>query len=101
MTAITGVEYEVQDLQMAGERIWNLERQYNVMAGFSRKDDTLPPRFLEEPLQDGGSAGRVVQLEEMLTEYYRFRGWTPEGIPTRKKLVALGLSGLVKEHSDA
>jgi aldehyde:ferredoxin oxidoreductase len=101
MTAITGVEYEVQDLQLAGERIWNLERLYNLRAGFTREDDTLPPRFLNEPLQEGGSAGQVVHLDEMLAEYYRFRGWTAEGIPTPKKLAALGLNELAKEYSDA
>jgi aldehyde:ferredoxin oxidoreductase len=101
MTAITGVEYEVQDLQLAGERIWNLERLYNLKAGFTREDDTLPPRFLNEPLQEGGSAGHVVQLDEMLAEYYRFRGWTTEGKPTSKKLTALGLSELEKEYSYA
>ena len=101
MTAITGVEYEVQDLQLAGERIWNLERLYNLKAGFTREDDTLPPRFLDEPLQEGGSAGHVVHLEEMLAEYYRFRGWTAEGVPIEKKLAALGLSELEKELNHA
>lgn len=101
MTSITGIEYEVQDLQMAGERIWNLERLYNLRAGFSREDDTLPPRFLNEPLSEGGSAGHVVHLDEMLAEYYRFRGWTQEGTPTLKKLAALGLGELAKEFSHA
>jgi aldehyde:ferredoxin oxidoreductase len=95
------VEYEVQDLQLAGERIWNLERLYNLRAGFTREDDTLPPRFLNEPLQEGGSAGQVVHLDEMLAEYYRFREWTAEGIPTPKKLSALDLNELAKEYSDA
>jgi aldehyde:ferredoxin oxidoreductase len=94
MTSITGHEYEVQDLQLAGERIWNLERLYNLRAGFDHGDDTLPPRFLETPLSEGGSAGRVVHLDEMLAEYYRFRGWTPEGVPTPRKLSALGLEGI-------
>ncbi len=97
MTSITGTEYEVQDLQLAGERIWNLERLYNLQAGFTREDDTLPPRFLNEPLKEGGSAGHIVHLEEMLAEYYRFRGWTSEGIPTPKKLAALGLDTLTHE----
>ena len=101
MTAITGVEYEVQDLQIIGERIWNLERLYNLRAGFTRDDDNLPPRFLNEPLEEGGSAGHVVQLDEMLTEYYRFRGWTQAGIPSPKKLAALGLDELAKEYSHA
>jgi len=101
MSSVTGVDYEVQDLQLAGERIWNLERLYNLRAGFSASDDTLPPRFLEQPLKEGGSAGHVVQLEEMLAEYYRFRGWTPEGEPTDKKLSALGLTKLGAKYSEA
>jgi aldehyde:ferredoxin oxidoreductase len=101
MTAITGIEYETQDLQLAGERIWNLERLYNLRAGFTRDDDTLPPRFLDEPLKEGGSAGRVVHLDEMLAEYYRFRGWTSDGLPAPKKLAALGLTELAKEANHA
>jgi len=101
LTAITGIEYEVQDLQLVGERIWNLERIYNLQAGFSRSDDSLPPRFTSEPLKEGGSAGHVVHLDEMLADYYRFRGWTHEGIPTTKKLTALGLEQLVKERNYA
>jgi aldehyde:ferredoxin oxidoreductase len=101
MTSVTGHEYEVQDLQLAGERIWNLERLYNNKAGFTREDDNLPPRFLDEPLQEGGSAGQVVHLDEMLAEYYRFRSWTPEGVPTPKKLAALGLDELAKEQTHA
>jgi aldehyde:ferredoxin oxidoreductase len=101
MTSITGHEFEVQDLQLAGERIWNLERLYNLRAGFSKADDTLPPRFLNEPLEEGGSAGYVVHLDEMLAEYYRFRGWTPDGIPAEKKLTALGLEHFSLEASNA
>ncbi|MEN8173921.1 MAG: aldehyde ferredoxin oxidoreductase family protein, partial [Chloroflexota bacterium] len=63
MTSVTGIKYEVQDLQLAGERIWNLERLYNLGAGFTQDDDTLPPRFIEEPLKEGGSAGHVVHLD--------------------------------------
>ncbi len=101
MTSVTGVKYEVQDLQLAGERIWNLERLYNLRAGFTQKDDNLPPRFIEEPLKEGGSAGHVVHLDEMLEEYYRFRSWSSEGIPSLRKLETLGLDILAKEHADA
>jgi aldehyde:ferredoxin oxidoreductase len=72
-----------------GERIWNLERVYNTKAGLGRKDDALPPRMLKEPLGEGMSAGHVVPLEPMLAEYYRLRGWDPEGRPTAEKLAAL------------
>jgi aldehyde:ferredoxin oxidoreductase len=101
MTSVTGNKYEVQDLQLAGERIWNLERLYNLKAGFTKEDDTLPPRFMNDPLQEGGSAGHVVKLDEMLAEYYRFRGWTLDGIPTSKKLASLGLNELAKEAKHA
>ena len=94
LSAVTGLHYEVQDLQTAGERIWNLERLYNLQAGFSRADDTLPPRLLAEPLEKGGSRGRTVDLDAMLSEYYRFRGWTQDGVPTPRKLDALGLADL-------
>jgi aldehyde:ferredoxin oxidoreductase len=95
LSAITGVHYEVQDLLTAGERIWNLERLYNIKAGFTRADDSLPTRFLKEPLTQGASKGTVVKLEEMLEEYYRFRGWNQTGIPTPKKVKTLRLDELV------
>jgi aldehyde:ferredoxin oxidoreductase len=101
MTSITGREYEAQDLQLAGERIWNLERLYNLRVGFTHEDDTLPPRFLDEPLKEGGSAGHVVHLAEMLADYYRFRGWTEDGVPTPRKIAELGLAELAKEQSHA
>ncbi len=105
LSAVTGSHYEVQDILTAGERIWNLERLYNLRAGFTRADDTLPPRFLNEPHTKGASKGHVVCLNEMLEEYYRFRGWTPDGVPTPRKLKALGLSDLAgrfqKEGSHA
>ena len=94
LSAATGVHYEVQEMLTAGERIWNLERLYNLRAGFTAADDTLPRRLLEVPHGAGGSKGHVVHLPEMLDEYYRFRGWTPQGVPTPAKLKALGLEGL-------
>ncbi|MFN4133123.1 MAG: aldehyde ferredoxin oxidoreductase family protein [Candidatus Hadarchaeales archaeon] len=91
LSAAVGVEYTPEDFKRVGERVWNLERLFNVRAGFSRADDTLPQRFLKEPLKEGNSRGRVVQLEKMLDEYYRVRGWTSEGVPTEAKLRELGL----------
>jgi aldehyde:ferredoxin oxidoreductase len=100
VTAVTGTEYKTQDLQRIGERIWNLERLYNQRAGFVGSDDTLPSRLLNTPLADGPSAGHVVRLDEMLAEYYRFRGWTPDGRPTPGKLAALGLGELAARHME-
>ncbi|MGI9951840.1 aldehyde ferredoxin oxidoreductase family protein [Moorellaceae bacterium AZ2] len=91
LTAALGKEYKAQDLQRIGERIYNLERLYNLRAGFTRKDDTLPLRILEQPHTQGPSSGQKVELQKMLEEYYRFRGWDADGKPTAKKLAELGL----------
>ncbi len=89
-SAVTGWDLAGQDLLLAGERIWNLERLFNLREGFSAADDRLPTRLLEEP----NAAGQVVLLDEMLAEYYRFRGWTDEGVPSDAKLAGLGLDTL-------
>jgi len=95
LTAVTGVPYSTGDLIRAGERIWNLERLYNLREGFTRADDTLPRRLLEEPVPEGPSKGWVSHLPEMLGEYYRFRGWDENGVPSPRKLKELGLRGLL------
>jgi len=91
LSAATGRELSAQDVLAAGERIWNLERLWNLAAGFTREDDTLPQRLLAEPLTSGPSAGHVVELEPMLDEYYRARGWDRCGVPSQEKIGALGL----------
>jgi aldehyde:ferredoxin oxidoreductase len=92
LSAVTGIPYATGDLIKAGERVWNLERLYNNREGFTAKDDTLPPRLLTEAPTDGPSKGWVSQLEPMLKEYYRTRGWDQNGLPTLKKLAELGLA---------
>ena len=94
LSAATGIDYTVSSLQKIGERIWNLERLYNIREGIDGAQDTLPARFLEEPLGEGPSSGRVVDLEKMLGDYYQARGWDEEGIPTSGKLEDLGLEDL-------
>ena len=91
MNAVTGAEYTIEEMEMAGERIFNAERQFMVNAGFTRKEDTLPDRLLKEPMPDGASKGHVAHLDEMLTDYYKIRGWDNKGIPTKEKLKELGL----------
>jgi aldehyde:ferredoxin oxidoreductase len=95
LTALTGVEYPTGDMIRTGERVWNLERLYNLREGFTRADDTLPPRLLNEPAT-GGSEGWVSHLEPMLAEYYRARGWDENGVPKPEKLRELGLLELVE-----
>ena len=94
----TGHTYTEEELLTVGERIWNLGRIFNVREGFSRKDDIPPPAIFDRPLPEGAAAGKNFTREEYdtaLGEYYQLRGWTKDGIPTKKKLAALGLDGLV------
>ena len=74
-----------------GERIWNLEKLFNLKAGLGKKDDTLPKRILEEPADVGTGKGLVCRLDEMLPEYYAINGWDAEGVPTRDTLSRLGI----------
>jgi aldehyde:ferredoxin oxidoreductase len=74
-----------------GERIWNMERVFNNRAGFTAKDDNLPPRLVSEPAETGPAKGLVNGLAQMLPEYYQLRGWTPDGIPTNETLSRLSL----------
>ncbi len=91
LNAVTGAEYSLEELMKAGERVLNAERMFLVNAGFSRKDDSLPKRLLQEPFAEGPAKGKVVHLDEMLDEYYEARGWSKEGIPSAAKLKELGL----------
>jgi aldehyde:ferredoxin oxidoreductase len=82
----------VEGLLGIGDRVWNLERLFNNAAGFTRAHDSLPRRMTSEALSEGASKGHVFELEPMLDEYYRLRGWDPEGRPTKEKLRTLGLA---------
>jgi aldehyde:ferredoxin oxidoreductase len=96
LSATTGIAYSTADLLRAGERIWNLERLYNLREGLTRADDTLPKRLLEEPVAEGPNKGWVSHLPEMLDEYYSWRGWDSDGVPSAGKLAELGLQKLVE-----
>jgi len=90
--AATGIEIGGKNgLMKIGERIFNQEKLFNIKAGLTRQDDTLPRRMLEEPMPEGPAKGMVVHLDEMLSEYYRIRSWDREGIPGTAKLQELGL----------
>jgi aldehyde:ferredoxin oxidoreductase len=94
LRAATGWDISGEEVRQIGERIVNLERLFIAREGITRQDDTLPRRFLEEPLPEGSgpSTGSVLELEPMLDEYYRARGWDVEtGLPTEEKLEELGL----------
>lgn len=86
-----------RELRRTGERIVNLNRMFNVRHGIRRRDDTLPERLLKEPSPEGPPKGHIVELDYMLDEYYRLRGWDPKtGLPAPKKLRALGLDFTIK-----
>jgi aldehyde:ferredoxin oxidoreductase len=92
LSALTGVHYSAQDYLDAGERIWNLERQFNLRAGFTAKDDALPERLTKSPIKTGPAKGHVSKVPEMLPEYYALRGWDPAGVPTAERLRKLQLA---------
>ena len=97
----TGVRMEVSEVLTVAEKVINLERCFNVREGMTRKDDTLPSKYFEEPLPDGPYKGEVLDrnaFERMKNEYYRMRGWdVSTGIPTREKLTKLGLGYVADE----
>lgn len=86
MTAVTGVTYTATDLMHAGERIWNLERLFNLQAGFTYEDDTLPDRMFSD---DGINKD---EFQNAINEYYKIRGWNKQGIPNETKLKDLGIA---------
>jgi len=90
-SAATGVTFTTEEFMKIGARIWNLERLFNLKAGFSKADDKLPERLTKEPILTGPSKGLVSRLDEMLPEYYTLRGWDADGIPTKNTLADLGL----------
>jgi aldehyde:ferredoxin oxidoreductase len=93
LQAVTGIGFDGPEVQRVGERIVNLERLFNAARGVTRRDDGLPARFVREPLNARGeSRGAVLELEAMLDEYYRARGWDERtGRPLPEKLEELGL----------
>ena len=97
--AATGIEKfkDEKYLWLVGERIWNLERAFDIREGIDRKHDTIPDRLLKEPMPRAPAKGQIFELDELLEDYYRVRGWNERGVPTRKKLAELGLTGVSGE----
>jgi aldehyde:ferredoxin oxidoreductase len=102
---VTGSDYTWDDLLGISERIWNLTRAFSAreIADFGRAYDYPPARFYEEPVPDGPARGRYIpraQLEELLDRYYRLRGWDRRGLPTRARLLELGLGFTLEALGD-
>ncbi len=96
--AATGIKEfgDVKEMYRIAQRICNLRRAFNIREGMTRKDDALPPRFTKESMPEGPGKGKVANLELMLREYYQMRDW-PNGIPSRKTLVDLGLTDVADQ----
>ncbi len=117
LSAVTGIDYAAEDILKVGERVWNLEKLFNIREGLTKDDDRLPPRLEEEPMpneiysaeakaalplpvevpphgtiEKQPTAGSVCPIPEMLPVYYEKRGWDSEGVPTDAKLEELGLA---------
>ncbi len=91
VAAACGDEFTLENLALIGERVWNMERDFNNRAGFTHKDDTLPPRLLNEAAKTGPAKGLVSKLPEMLPKYYNVRGWNADGTLTAQTRAKLGL----------
>ncbi len=94
LSAATGTRFTADDFVKTGERIWNLVRLFNLDQGMDASTDTLPRRFVEEPLPDGPGKGHRISKKDMaymIQEYYKTRGWDDNGIPLEKTLNRLGI----------
>ncbi|MFW9950349.1 MAG: aldehyde ferredoxin oxidoreductase family protein [Candidatus Thorarchaeota archaeon] len=89
---LTGLKFNLGELIEIGERIFTLKRFFNTRLGITRKDDRIPPR-LQYPLEKGLTKNKIVEINNMLDEYYKLRGWDTNGVPTLKKMSKLGIYG--------
>jgi aldehyde:ferredoxin oxidoreductase len=99
-----GEQFSTQDLWDVGERICTLERMILLGNGLTRDDDTLPPRYFDEPIPEGPAKGEVIdrsRFSEILEEYYELHGWNRLGVPTQSTLDRLGLSEITSYQSKA
>ncbi len=90
--AIAGQDLTTEELWKTGDRIWNLERMFNLKAGIAPDQDRLPKRLVSEPIPSGPCKGNVHRLPELLPEYYKERGWDEKGLPTKEKLTELAIA---------
>ncbi|MFX0052745.1 MAG: aldehyde ferredoxin oxidoreductase family protein, partial [Candidatus Hermodarchaeota archaeon] len=91
LTTATGFFIDEYEFKKIGERIWNLERLFNIREGLSKENDALPVRFSKDPLPEGPARGHIVNIDELLQEYYHIRGWDDLGVPSDRKLEELSI----------
>jgi aldehyde:ferredoxin oxidoreductase len=100
INAATGWNFGYDDVDLIGERAHTIKKAFNIREGWTREDDTLPWRWMHEPMKEGPSAGHIVseeELEYMKDLYYDAKGWTKEGLIPKQKLVALGMEDVAEE----
>ena len=99
-TMTTGIDLSPEELTEVGERVCNLKKAFNIREGWTKADDWLPPRVLEDPIPSGPAQGSFItpaELRMMIDDYYDARGWTPDGLIPRSKLIALGLEDIADD----
>lgn len=99
-TMTTGIPMTGDEIAAVGERVWNLKKAFNIREGWKKEDDWLPPRVLEDPIPSGPGKGVFVKPEElrmMIDDYYAARGWTPDGLIPKSKLIELGLDDIAED----
>ena len=101
LNAVTGWDLNFDQVRQIAEREWNMIRCFSAREGFTREDDQLPIRFMEEPVPEGPMKGSCIPketLERLKDDYYSYRGWDLKtGNPSRKKLVELGLEFAIED----
>ncbi len=99
-TMATGIDLSPEELVAVGERVCNLKKAFNIREGWTRADDWLPPRVFEDPIPSGPGKGAHLTPDELnyeIDDYYRARGWTPEGLIPRQKLIELDLADIAED----
>ncbi len=99
-TMTTGIELTPEEMLAVGERVVTLKKAFNIREGWTKADDWLPPRVLEDPIPTGPTKGAYIKPEElrmMIDDYYQARGWTADGLIPRSKLIELGLEDVAED----
>ena len=99
-TMATGIPLTAEELHQVGPRVCNLKKAFNIREGWTKADDWMPPRVMEDPIPSGPSKGAYVKPEELrllIDDYYQARGWTEEGLIPKSTLIALGLDDIAEE----
>ena len=92
--AVTGWNVSLYELMKVGERRVNMMRAFNAREGLDRKDDRLPKKFYKALQGTGPTGGTRIDpgaFDDVLDLYYQMMGWTPDGTPTRAKMIDLGV----------